>query len=106
MGSCEDEKANSVLDDTSPSARPQGWFASTTDFLTRWGVETNGFVAMFCLTPAPDLTYLLLRIDPISPDDRTDTKLYQMFFVWFSANLNILACVIPHQSMRTLVRYV
>ncbi|KAH9887198.1 cytosine-purine permease [Cubamyces lactineus] len=72
MSSCEDEKANSVLDDTSPSARPQGWFASTTDFLTRWGVETNG-------------------IDPILPDDRTDTKLYQMFFVWFSANLNILA---------------
>lgn len=33
------------------------------------------------------------RIDPILPEDRTDTKLYQMFFVWFSANFNILAYV-------------
>ena len=33
------------------------------------------------------------RIDPILPEDRTDTRLYQMFFVWFSANINVLACV-------------
>ena len=24
------------------------------------------------------------------PEQRTDRRLYQMFFVWFSANLNIL----------------
>lgn len=34
------------------------------------------------------------RINPILPEDRTDTKLYQMFFVWFSANINILTSVI------------
>lgn len=33
------------------------------------------------------------RIDPILPEDRTDTRLYQMFFVWFSANINVLAYV-------------
>ena len=37
------------------------------------------------------------RIDPILPEDRTDTRLYQMFFVWFSANINVLACVFHAQ---------
>lgn len=31
------------------------------------------------------------RIDPIPPENRTDTKMFQMFFVWFSANMNVLA---------------
>ncbi|KAF8872419.1 purine-cytosine permease [Infundibulicybe gibba] len=43
-----------------------------TTFLLRWGVETNG-------------------ITPVPTEDRTDKRLYQMFFVWFSANFNILA---------------
>lgn len=34
------------------------------------------------------------RIQPILPEDRSDTKLYQMFFVWFSANFNVLAYVL------------
>ncbi|KAJ8502259.1 hypothetical protein ONZ51_g125 [Trametes cubensis] len=72
MSSSEDVKDISILDGASSVDRSEGWFTSVTDFLTRWGVETNG-------------------IDPILPEDRTDTKLYQMFFVWFSANLNILA---------------
>ena len=37
--------------------------------------------------------YMTSRIDPIPPEARTDTKLFQMFFVWFSANINVLACV-------------
>jgi purine-cytosine permease-like protein len=31
------------------------------------------------------------RISPILMENRTDKRLYQMFFVWFSANLNIFA---------------
>jgi len=31
------------------------------------------------------------RITPTQSWDRSDTRLYQMFFVWFSANFNILA---------------
>ncbi|TBU25726.1 permease for cytosine/purines, uracil, thiamine, allantoin-domain-containing protein [Dichomitus squalens] len=39
--------------------------------LARWGLEVNG-------------------ITPIPEDQRTDRRLYQFFFVWFSANANIL----------------
>lgn len=39
-------------------------------FFTAWGIETNG-------------------IDPVPPAERTDNKLYQIFFVWFSVNMNI-----------------
>ncbi|KAH9928587.1 purine-cytosine permease [Amylocystis lapponica] len=42
-----------------------------THFLSCWGIETNG-------------------IDPIPPMLRSDPRLYQMFFVWFSVNFNIL----------------
>lgn len=45
-----------------------------TNFLLRWGIETHG-------------------IAPISPESRVDTRLYQMFMVWFSANMNILSYV-------------
>jgi hypothetical protein len=31
------------------------------------------------------------RIAPTSMEERVDKRLYQMFFVWFSANFNILA---------------
>ncbi|CAL1708619.1 unnamed protein product [Somion occarium] len=52
-------------------SRLHSWLDSVTFFLTKWGVETNG-------------------VDPIPPEDRTSTKLFQMFFVWFSANMNVL----------------
>ncbi|KIP03401.1 hypothetical protein PHLGIDRAFT_26150 [Phlebiopsis gigantea 11061_1 CR5-6] len=42
-----------------------------TGFLARHGIETRG-------------------IDPIPPEARTDSRLYQMFFVWFSPNMNVL----------------
>ncbi|KAA1476145.1 purine-cytosine permease [Dentipellis sp. KUC8613] len=45
-------------------------FHQLTAFLSKYGVETHG-------------------IDPIPSEERTDKRLYQMFFVWFSANLNI-----------------
>ncbi|KAG6844998.1 hypothetical protein H0H87_001770 [Tephrocybe sp. NHM501043] len=44
----------------------------TTEFLLHWGVETHG-------------------IAPTTEEQRCDKRLYQMFFVWFSGNLNILA---------------
>ncbi|KAH9851058.1 permease for cytosine/purines, uracil, thiamine, allantoin-domain-containing protein [Lenzites betulinus] len=42
-----------------------------TEQFSRWGFEVNG-------------------IDPTPADQRTDKRLYQFFFVWFSANANIL----------------
>lgn len=39
--------------------------------LTKWGLETNGIV-------------------PIPAEERKDPRIYQMFLMWFSANLNIL----------------
>ncbi|KAH0834813.1 cytosine-purine permease [Lanmaoa asiatica] len=43
-----------------------------TTLLTHYGVETHG-------------------IAPIPVAERVDTRWYQMFFVWFSANMNVLA---------------
>ncbi|XP_006463685.1 hypothetical protein AGABI2DRAFT_75119, partial [Agaricus bisporus var. bisporus H97] len=40
--------------------------------LLKWGVEIHG-------------------ISPTDPSERTDLRLYQMFFVWFTSNFNILA---------------
>ncbi|KAH9477487.1 Purine-cytosine permease FCY21 [Psilocybe cubensis] len=40
--------------------------------LSKWGVETEG-------------------VAPISKDRRTDTRIYQMFWLWFSVNFNVLA---------------
>ncbi|KAI0827161.1 cytosine-purine permease [Trametes gibbosa] len=71
MGVPEGEKASTISNEVVPQTRAQRWYASITEFLSLWGIETNG-------------------INPILPEDRTDTKLYQMFFVWFSANINIL----------------
>ncbi|RDX54764.1 purine-cytosine permease [Lentinus brumalis] len=74
MDTSEDEKMGNIVDEycVGDAVTRKSWFKTATDFLARRGVETNG-------------------IDPILPEDRTDTKLYQMFFVWFSANFNVLA---------------
>ncbi|KAI0056606.1 purine-cytosine permease [Artomyces pyxidatus] len=47
-------------------------FQRFTRLLKTWGVETHG-------------------IAPIPLEGRTDKRLYQLFFVWFSANFNVLA---------------
>ena len=66
-----------------------------TSVLTRWGVETNGYAQ--CLATKLSQTTKLNtrdatgRIDPILPSDRTDDRLYQLFFVWFTSNMNVLA---------------
>uniref|UniRef100_A0A8H8CG34 Uncharacterized protein n=1 Tax=Psilocybe cubensis TaxID=181762 RepID=A0A8H8CG34_PSICU len=43
-----------------------------TERLSKWGVETEG-------------------VAPIPINKRTDTRIYQMFWLWFSANSNVLA---------------
>ncbi|EPS96893.1 hypothetical protein FOMPIDRAFT_138178 [Fomitopsis schrenkii] len=57
---------------SAPLLSIHGPFQRFTHVLTRWGVETNG-------------------IDPIPPCERKDDRLYQLFFVWFTANMNVLA---------------
>ncbi len=48
MGSYEDEKAGSdASQDVVPPTRLQRWFVSTSEFLTHWGIETNGYVLSF-----------------------------------------------------------
>lgn len=34
-------------------------------------------------------------IEPTTQEQRTDERIYQIFFVWFSANVNIQSCVPP-----------
>ncbi|KAG1815189.1 permease for cytosine/purines, uracil, thiamine, allantoin-domain-containing protein [Suillus subaureus] len=48
-----------------------GFFRRTTQLLSRYGIETHG-------------------IAPVPAEERLETRWYQMFFVWFSANMNIL----------------
>ncbi|CCM05633.1 uncharacterized protein FIBRA_07862 [Fibroporia radiculosa] len=52
-------------------SKPSGILPTITRLLARFNLETNGIV-------------------PVPPEERTDPRTYQMFFVWFSANLNIL----------------
>ncbi|KZT64445.1 hypothetical protein DAEQUDRAFT_717980 [Daedalea quercina L-15889] len=49
----------------------KSWLSKIAQVIADWGVETNGIV-------------------PVPSDQRTDQRLYQLFFVWFSANANIL----------------
>ncbi|KAF8639470.1 hypothetical protein AX17_001490 [Amanita inopinata Kibby_2008] len=49
----------------------RSWAQVLTGFLFRWGTETHG-------------------VTPVQAEYRTDTRLYQLFFAWFSSNFNIL----------------
>ena len=70
-------------------SQPRSWHEQITHFLTRWGVETNGSVFFRLFTA--DIRSPGCRVDPIPEEGRTDPKLFQIFFVWFSANMNVLA---------------
>ncbi|KAI0826401.1 cytosine-purine permease [Irpex lacteus] len=61
----------SLAEPPQDNQKPLTRFQRITDFLKRYGIETNG-------------------IDPVPEEARTDTRLFQMFFVWFSANMNVL----------------
>ncbi|KAI0080386.1 hypothetical protein K474DRAFT_1704695 [Panus rudis PR-1116 ss-1] len=71
------EKASDLqvatLEETSPKPETawEGRLRWVVDRLKGLGVEVHG-------------------IEPIPPEQRTDRRMYQMFFVWFSANINIL----------------
>jgi hypothetical protein len=66
-------------------------FQKVTYFLTRYGVETSGYVVLcFKLFSCLDITSIWLSIDPIPPESRSHTQMFQMFFVWFSSNMNVL----------------
>ncbi|CCM01207.1 uncharacterized protein FIBRA_03255 [Fibroporia radiculosa] len=72
----EDKKSQLVQESSEdvhpPRSKAQVLLDRVTYVLTKWGIETNG-------------------IQPIPQEERTDTRLYQMFFVWFSCNLNVLS---------------
>ncbi|EGO26948.1 hypothetical protein SERLADRAFT_360944 [Serpula lacrymans var. lacrymans S7.9] len=57
--------------------------------LSQYGVEINGQVRRVYVH-VQALIQNDLRIVPTPPEDRVDTRLYQMFFVWFTVNANIL----------------
>ncbi|KAG1741435.1 cytosine-purine permease [Suillus paluster] len=60
-----DEHASNLPDN-------HGFLRRTTLLLSRYGIETHG-------------------ITPVPAEERLETRWYQMFFVWFSSNMNILA---------------
>ncbi|KAJ7154610.1 permease for cytosine/purines, uracil, thiamine, allantoin-domain-containing protein [Mycena filopes] len=59
------------------SETPNGttFFQRLTRFLGRWGVETHG-------------------IAPVPKEERVDPHIYQLFLLWFSANMNIITLII------------
>lgn len=63
-----DEPENDVQE----GSLPLRWLYRATRFLAHSGIETHG-------------------IAPIPKEQRLDRRWYQMFFVWFSANMNILS---------------
>ncbi|KAH7911759.1 permease for cytosine/purines, uracil, thiamine, allantoin-domain-containing protein [Hygrophoropsis aurantiaca] len=71
----QDEKSGGSVEGQSDmlevdKVKSGGWLQRLTVILARWGIETHG-------------------IAPIPAKARTDTRWYQMFFVWFSSNMNI-----------------
>ena len=51
------------------------------------------------LTPVHLFACYLIGIRPVAVEDRTETNFINIFFLWFSANTNILACVCPFTSL-------
>lgn len=98
--SWDSEKQDIVVSDIAadgadiPSSTSEklGFLQYTVKWLSEWGIETNGYVTLQGASPSMHDGDLRIdfRITPVPPRERTDTRLYQMFFVWFSANANIL----------------
>ena len=97
------------------------WFTSAADATRRfsekllaWGVEERGAYPIMIFeigkaSPdymrdiAPDrdpgtLVCMLLGIRPVAVEERTETHFINIFYLWFSANTNALACVYPFSS--------
>ena len=44
------------------------------------------------------LNFNATGIQPVAFEDRTETQFNKIFFIWLSANTNILSCVVPFIS--------
>ena len=69
--------------------------------LLAWGVEERG---AYRISTSETLSILirarfdspschLIGIHPVAVEDRTETQFIKIFFIWLSANTNILTCV-------------
>jgi purine-cytosine permease-like protein len=59
--------------------------------------ERDG-IAMISAVSEAFLLVTRISIAPVPAEERLETRWYQMFFVWFSANMNILTCVLSPVS--------
>ena len=77
--------------DQEPQTR-KGWNGALLSFLE---VETHGYAVPSLLFSSKPAVLILgtSSVKPIPRERRTDKRLYEMFLVWFSTNLNVLACV-------------
>lgn len=65
-----------------------GW----TKRLLLWGVEIRGEFAILSIATQKMLKPPFhLGIWPVPPEERTDTQFFKIFFIWFTANFNILS---------------
>ena len=64
--------------------------------LLTWGVELRGLSQIS--NSRRSSAYLLVHtsgIHPVAIEDRKETQFNKIFFIWLSANTNILSCVVP-----------
>ncbi|KAF7798124.1 hypothetical protein EIP86_009339 [Pleurotus ostreatoroseus] len=66
------DDANSVVQDAEDVPKLDKFARKVANWITRHGLEGHG-------------------VDPVPVEQRTDPRIYQMFFVWFTANFNILS---------------
>jgi hypothetical protein len=103
--SSHDEK-NIFEDVATPTRTTSARAANVTRFISEklldWGVEERGAYRMI-LTSQPNqrtvgLPCHSIGIRPVDIEERTETHFIKIFFVWLSANMNILSCVCPSYS--------
>lgn len=88
------EAGDEVQDDDTRES--WGVFRKLTHVLLKWGVETHGCVhTRIYIFHFLQLTIIkwrfVCRISPVPPSKRTDKRIHQLFWVWFTCNFNILA---------------
>jgi purine-cytosine permease-like protein len=42
------------------------------------------------------ILFAIVGIQPVAVEDRTDTRFIKLFFLWFSANISIVTCVVQY----------
>jgi hypothetical protein len=83
--------------------------ANVTRFISEkllgWGVEERGAYDLGLTTWSTLIRERLgsfachsIGIRPVDIEERTETHFIKIFFVWLSANMNILSCVCPPYS--------